>query len=92
MGVLATYVRDKVWPEASMASGYAVDEALEFCTEYLAQYKYSSRRIWDANEELRDSGEVLQGAYKKVVLLASKVDNLHEYVLSHSVHTSELYQ
>jgi hypothetical protein len=35
---------------------------------------------------------VLQGTYKKVVLPASEVDDLHEYVLSHSVHTSELYQ
>jgi hypothetical protein len=49
MGVLATYVRDKARPEASMASGYAIDEALGFCTEYLAQYEHSSRRIWDAN-------------------------------------------
>jgi hypothetical protein len=42
MGVLTAYVRDKGRPEASMASGYAVDEALGFCTEYFVLYDHSS--------------------------------------------------
>lgn len=35
LGALKSYVKNKAHPEASMANGYAVEEALEFCTEYL---------------------------------------------------------
>lgn len=35
LGTLKLFVRNKVHPEASMANGYAAEEALGFCTEYL---------------------------------------------------------
>lgn len=92
MGVLARYVRDKARPEASMAQGYAVDEALGFCTEYFDMYPHSTRRIWDPEEELRDSGELVEGAHHSVTLSHAELEELHDHVITHSVHTAELLQ
>ena len=52
--MLTKCVCDKSKPEASMASGYNIDEALNFCTEYFKLYPHSKRRLWDDEEELRD--------------------------------------
>ena len=52
MGLLMKYVRDRSKPEASMATGYNVDEALGFCTKYFKFYPHSKRRMWDEEEEL----------------------------------------
>lgn len=92
MGVLARYVRDKARPEASMAQGYAVDEALGFCTEYFEMYPHHSRRMWDSEEELRDSGELLEGAHQRLTLSQSEVEEIHEHVITHSIHTAELFE
>ena len=54
LGVLTSYVRDTSKPEAGMASGYAIDEALGFCTEYFSLYNHTQRRIWDPEQELRE--------------------------------------
>lgn len=90
LGVLTSYVRDTSKPEAGMASGYAIDEALGFCTEYFSLYSHRRRRIWDPEQELRDSGEVLLGKAKQYYLPASEIAQVHDYVLRHSVHTAEL--
>jgi hypothetical protein len=92
MGVLARYVRDKARPEASMAQGYVADEALGFCTEYFDMYPHTTRRVWDFEEELCDSGEVLLGAPRRVTLSPKEIEDIHEYVLSHSLLTTELFQ
>ena len=68
MGVLTNYVRDKLSPEASMASDYDIDKSLGFCTEFFQLYPHSKRMIWDANEELRDSREKLMGTAKQIKL------------------------
>lgn len=90
MGVLAQYVRNKATPEASMASRYSVGTALSFCTEYFDMYPHSTRRMWDEEEELRDSGELLMGAHKRVTLSRSEVEDIHAYVIAHSAETEEL--
>lgn len=90
MGVLARYVRDKGRPEASMAEGYATDEALGFCTKYLDMYPHSTRRIWDPKEELRDSGEMVEGAHQSLTISQGELEELHDYIITHSVHTAEL--
>lgn len=68
MGNLAKYVRKKGRPEAGMAHGYAADEALGFCTEYFDLYPHSTRRMWDPDEELGVSGELLLGGHRNVRL------------------------
>lgn len=34
-----------------MANGYAIEEALDFCTEYLKLQAYSKRHVWETKEE-----------------------------------------
>lgn len=55
-------------PEASMAMGYQDDVALAFATEYFADFPHSRCRIWDGEEELRDSGELVMGKMKSFTL------------------------
>lgn len=73
-----------------MAQGYATDEALGFCTEYFDLYPHSTRRMWDLDEELSVSGELLLGAHRSVKLGRRELDQIHEHVISHNIHTSEL--
>ena len=90
LGVLTRYVRDRSKPEAGMASGYMIDESLGFCTEYFSLYEHTKSRVWDPEEELRDSGECLFGKPRPKNLSDFELDSIHEYVIKHSVHTEEL--
>jgi hypothetical protein len=92
LGILTSYVRDQSKPESCMASGYMIDESLGFCTEYFSLYKHTKRRIWDPDQELKDTSEVVQGKPKREVLSAHQRNQIHEYVLSHSVHTAKLFR
>ena len=90
LGVLTKYVRDKSKPEAGIATGYMIDESLGFCTEYFELYEHSKSTVWDAEEELKDSSECLLGKPRPKRLNDTELDQIHEYVLRHSVHTEEL--
>ena len=92
MGTLTGYVRDRSRPEASMASGYAIDEALGFVTEFFQEYPHSERRIWDPEEEARVTGEVLMGERIGKKLTRERRQSIHEYVTTHSIHTAELFR
>lgn len=92
LGSLTNYIRDQSKPEACMASGYVVDEALGFCTEYFSLYRHTQRRIWDLEQELRDTSEVVIGKPKRIVLSGAEMTQIHEYVITHSVHTAELFR
>ena len=81
MGLFTMYVQDKSKPEASMATSYNVDEALGFCTKYFKLYPHSKRRLWNDEEELRDSSELPEGMCKKLTLLRQEIDQIHEYVV-----------
>ncbi len=43
-----------------MVIGYAIEEALGFCTKYVQQVKYM-KRVWDDLEEPTMHDEVLKG-------------------------------
>lgn len=90
LGVLTKYVRDKSKPEAGIATGYMIDESLGFCTEYFELYEHTKSRVWDAEEELKDSGECLLGKPRPKILTDRELEKIHEYVVMHSVHTEEL--
>ena len=92
MGTLTRYVRDRSRPEASMASGYAVDEALGFVTEFFQEFPHSKRQVWDPEEEARVTGEVLMGDHTTLRLSRQERDEVHEYITTHSVHTAELFK
>lgn len=73
-----------------MAKGYVADEALGFFTKYFNLYPHSTRRMWDPEEELSVLPEVLLGAHQSLKLSGAHLDQIHEYVVTHNVHTSEL--
>ena len=75
-----------------MALGYSTNKAFGFCTKYMTFYPHSMRRVWDADKESRVSGEVVQGSWKRHKLIAIEIEDIHEYVITHSIHTSELYR
>lgn len=60
MKTLKDYVRTLAHPEGSIAEGYRMEETLGFCTEYMRQYKGTSHRVWDANEEAIMNDEILR--------------------------------
>lgn len=73
-----------------MAQGYDPDEALGFCTEYFDLYSHSTQRMWEPDEELSVSGELLLGAHRNVKLGRLELDQIHDHVISHNIHTAEL--
>ena len=90
--ILKRHIRNKSKPEDSMAVGYAYDDVLGFCTEYLQDFEHSSHRMWDANEEDRDTKEVLEGSGKDVVFSDADLYNIHDYVNYNKECTSELLE
>jgi hypothetical protein len=62
MKTLKDYVRTYARPEASMVEGYVMSETLEYSTEYMQQFRGTSRRIWDDKEEQFMNDEVVQGS------------------------------
>ncbi len=47
--------------ERSMAKGYALEEALGFCTKYLQDFTATRIRVWDNKEDLTMVDEVFEG-------------------------------
>jgi hypothetical protein len=84
LGTLKKYMRNRARPEASMASGYVLDETLGFVTEYMQMFTQVRHRIWDGNEEEGVYGEVLEGSGSKFCLLPSTQDLAHHYVLTNA--------
>ena len=66
--ILKKIVRNESKPEGSIPVGYAYDNALGFCTEYLLDFQHTSCRIWNAEED-RDTKEVLEETGKDVLFL-----------------------
>ncbi|KAG0596866.1 hypothetical protein M758_UG290600 [Ceratodon purpureus] len=73
-----------------MATGYMVYESLGFCTEYFSLFKHTRRRVWDPEEELRDAGDLLLGAPRQRRLTNQELEQVHDYVICHSMYTAEL--
>ena len=90
LGTLKSFVRSKAQPEASMANGYAAEEALGFCTEYLNLHKHTKRHVWETEEEQGMRGSVVEGRGRVCTLSMSDVATAHNYVLSHHVRTLEM--
>jgi hypothetical protein len=76
------YMCNMARPEASMVEGYIQDECLCFITEYLQKFDIVKRRIWDADEEKGDVGEVLEGVGTKLHMSTTLHDLAHQYVLT----------
>jgi len=57
---LKDYVRTYSHPEGSIAEGYLMDDTLGFCTEYMHQYRGTTHRVWDAEEDAIMNDEILR--------------------------------
>lgn len=79
--VLKKWVRNPARPEASMASGYILDEALGLASEYLIDTKDSGPRTWEQESDASVLGVVMEGASKEVTLDWSEISAMHHYVL-----------
>ena len=90
LGTLKSFVRNKAQPEASMAKGYVVEEALGFCTEYLNLQQYTKRHIWEAEEEESFRASVVEGAGRVYKMSDAELDRAHTYVVLHHGSTADM--
>lgn len=89
--VLKSYVRTRSKPEASIAKGYMYTEALGYVSEHLSLYPQFPR-VWDMEEDPKNSGEVLQGAMTWRDLSEEERRDIHEFVISNVNDTAALYR
>ena len=90
LGTLKSYVRSRAHPEASMANGYAAEEALGFCTEYLNLHMHTKRHVWESEEEQGMRGSVVEGRGRVIQLSCTDVSTAHTYVIRHHESTLEM--
>ncbi len=64
-----------------MAKGYAFEEALGFCIEYLQDFTTARHSVWDEKENQTMFDEVLQGNWHPCLMNAYFQDMAHSFVL-----------
>ena len=79
---LKGYVRNRVRPKASMAEGYAIDEALGFAHSTSKTYFITSRRVWDDKEDPTINDEILEGVGRPRILTPRIRNWIHEFVMN----------
>ena len=67
-----------------MAEGYAIVEALGFCTEYMQEYTTTTRRMWDDKEDPSMYDEILEGNGRARRLSSDLRGWIHEFVLNNA--------
>ena len=67
-----------------MAEGYAVVEALGFCTEYMQEYRTTTRRVWDDKEDPSMYDEILEGSERARRLSPDLQHWIHEFVVNNA--------
>ena len=90
LGNLKSFVRSKAHPEASMANGYAAEEALGFCTEYLNLQAHTKRHVWETKEEEGFRAAVVQGQGRVLNMSGPEVERAHNYVVLNHVRTADM--
>jgi hypothetical protein len=70
-----------------MATGYAIEEALGFCTEYIQDVKSTRGRVWDDKEEPIMHDEILEGNVHSCRLSADLKQWAHTFVLHNAATT-----
>ena len=90
LGTLKSYVRSTTHLEASMANGYAADEALGFCTKYLNLQTYTKRHVWETDEEQSMKGSVVEGRGRVLNMVGAEVANAHNYVILNHPQTVQM--
>jgi hypothetical protein len=86
MKTLKDYVRTRARPEGSMAEGYAMDDTLGFCTEYMTRFSGTIRRVWDSEEDQSMYNEVMEGSWQTPPMTLQFRQWAHDFVLENSDH------
>jgi hypothetical protein len=86
---LKGYVRNRARPEGCMAEGYAVVEALGYCTEYMQSYTVTTRRECDDKENPSMYDEILEGAERAHRLPPDLQQWIHEFILNNAAPLEE---
>jgi hypothetical protein len=86
MKTLKDFVRTHARPEGSMAEGYAMEETLGYCTEYLTRFEPTSKRVWDDKEDPIMNDEIVQGGGLQRTLGEDERVWAHEFVVNNSAH------
>ena len=87
---MKSYVRNKARPEGCMATGTAMEVALGLSTEYILECESTGKRVWDADAEPGDVGEVTCSASKRRTLSVEECHWAHSCVLENSRCLDEL--
>jgi hypothetical protein len=61
MKVFKGHLKNMARLERNMVNGYAVEETLGFCTEYIQEVIPTRRTMWDDNENPTMHDEILEG-------------------------------
>jgi hypothetical protein len=86
MKTLKDYVRMKARPEGSMVEGYAMDDTLGFCTEYMTRFTSTTRRAWDSREDQSIYDEIMEGSWQTRSMLVQFRQWAHDFVLKNLGH------
>lgn len=89
LGTLKSYVRSRAHPEACIANGYSAEEALGFCTEYENLQAYTSRHVWEEEEEVGMKASVVEGRGRVFNLSGAELAKAHMYIIEHHACTQE---
>ena len=85
MKTLKDYVRTFAHPEGSIAEGYQMDDTLGFCTEYMHQYRGTTHRVWDAEEDATMNDEILRCNSQQKRKMSDEFRNYaHAFVLDNA--------
>ena len=84
MKTLKEFVRNKARPEGGMVEGYAIQETLGFCTEYMQEFQSTRRRIWDSKEDAGVVDELPKGNGKSQNMTLQFRRWAHSYVVNNS--------
>jgi hypothetical protein len=84
MKTLKDFIRTHARPEGSMAEGYAMEETLGYCTEYLTRFEPTSKRVWDDKEDPIMNDEIVQGGGLQRTLGEDERVWTHEFVVNNS--------
>ncbi len=81
LNTLKRFVPNKARPEGNVAKGYALEEALGFCIEYIQNFITTRKRVWDDKEEPTMNDKVLEGNGWPQIMSANLHDMVHSFVL-----------
>jgi hypothetical protein len=90
MKTLKDFVRTFLRPEGSIAEGYAMEDTLGFCTEYLTRFSPTTRRVWDDKEDQAIVDEMLQGRGGMTRELNNNERQwAHDFVIENTAHLDQ---